>query len=355
MVLHLFTLGDIPVRVSLWYGILVLYWFQGTKDPRYTLLWALVVTLSILVHELGHALVARYYRLRPGILLHGLGGLCHHDRAERDRHDVLIIAAGPFAGLALGLLTWLVGTFAPTELAETTWFDPVVSMSLYVNVGWSLVNLLPIWPLDGGQLFRLGVQRLASPARADTITHYTALTLLAIAAIVVSKYMGQMFIVLILWTAWSNVSALLGQTSAGPARVTRKDAGRLLAELRDAYDQADFKEAARLGYLLKSVDNAAPKTAREGMRLLGLSLARIGNHEESLVLLRHAEPSIEVTEARIECHFALGQEAELEHVLSSEDFSRLAPERQREILSIVRPESDLGARPVEGPAPESVT
>lgn len=355
MALHLFTIGDIPVRVSLWYGLLLFYWFRGSEDPKDTLLWVLVVTVSILVHEFGHALVARYYRLRPGILLHGLGGLCHHDRATQDRHDVFIIAAGPGAGLGLGVLTWIVSLIAPPALADTVWFGSVVSMSLYVNIGWSLVNLLPIWPLDGGQLFRLAALRLAKPARAEKITHYTALILLALSLWVASRYGGSMLLVMILWLAWSNISALRGESDTGPTRVTSKEAPQLLAEAVQAYERGDFKEAARLGHLLKRDANASTQVASEGNRLLGVSLARIGEHEEALVRLRSEKATGAVTEARIECLYALGRDDELDVLLRSDDFAQLAPERQAEIRAIVRPSPPPVAEPSRGPATEEGT
>jgi stage IV sporulation protein FB len=340
MELRLFDIGDIPVRVSLWYGLLLLYWFQGNGgDARGTLLWVIIVTLSILVHELGHALVARYYRLRPSILLHGLGGLCNHDRAERDRHDVFIIAAGPGAGLLLGLITWVVSLKAPLAWMLNPWFGPVISMSLYVNIGWSLVNLLPIWPLDGGQLYRLLMLRLLKPARAEKVTHYTALGLLALALVYGGVRGTSLLLMLVLWTAWSNVTALRGDTASGPIRTVNKSAKQLLLEAKQAYAKQDFTEAARLGHLLRRELNVNEGVAREGRLILGLSCARIGDHADALIYLRAEPETPEIVEARIECFYALGRDSELNQLLDSESFSKLAPERRKEILDIVRAEA----------------
>lgn len=337
MQLHLFDIGDIPVRVSIWYGLLLVFWFQGGADPRHSLIWVIVVTLSILVHELGHALVARYYRLRPGILLHGLGGLCHHDRAEKDRHDVFIVIAGPGAGLLLGLITWLVARFAPASVTELPWFDTIVSMSLFVNVGWSLVNLLPIWPLDGGLIYRLGMLRLFKPGRAEKVTHYTALALLAAAAVVGQAMQGPMMLMLMLWIAFANVNALRGDATAGPVRPVNKSAKPLLLDAQRAYAQQDFKEAARLGHLLRLERNVSDDIARQGLLVLGLSSARIGEHRDALNYLRGQPLTPEVVEAHIESLFALGREAELDELLASDAFAALPAARRAEILAIVRP------------------
>ena len=338
MELRLFDIADIPVRVSLWYGLLLLYWFQGGGDARSTLLWVIIVTLSILGHELGHAFVARYYRLRPSILLHGLGGLCNHDRAERDRHDVFIIVAGPGTGLLLGLVTWVVSLNAPSAWMLNPWFGPVVSMSLYVNFGWSLVNLLPIWPLDGGQLYRLLMLRLVKPARAEKVTHYTALVLLALALLYGGVRGTSLLLMLVLWTAWSNVRALRGDSASGPIRSVNKTAKQLLLEAQRAYAEQDFKEAARLGQLLRHERNVSDGVAREGLLVLGLSCARIGDHAEALRYLRAQPETPEVVEALIECFYALGGDNELNQLLSSASFHKLPPERRKEILEIVRAE-----------------
>lgn len=336
MELHLFDIADIPVRVSIWYGLLLLYWFQGGGNARGTLIWVIVVTLSILVHEFGHAIVARYFRLRPSILLHGLGGLCNHDRAERDRDDVFIIAAGPCAGLLLGLATWAVSVVAPLSWKLSPWFYSVVSMSLYVNIGWSLVNLLPIWPLDGGQLYRLLLLRIFKPVRAEKITHFTALALLAAAVAVGQVTRGSILIMLVIWIAWSNVSALRGSGTSGPIRSVNKGAKRLLVDAKQAYARQDWEEAARLGHQLRLERNVGDAVAQEGLLVLGLSCARIGEHAEALTFLRAQPVTQEVVEARIESLYALGRDSELDELLASEDFQKIPPARRKEILDIVR-------------------
>lgn len=336
--LQIFSLAGIPVRVSLWYGLLLFFWFRA-GDVASSMLWALVVTVSILAHEFGHALVARHYGLRPSILLHGLGGLCHHERAERDMHDVFIIAAGPGAGLLLGAATWLFSVTFPEVVMspELPWLPTVVTMSLWVNVAWSLVNLLPLWPLDGGQLFRLGMLRVTTARRAEQITHWTALVLLAGAVVLGLAYDSTLLLILVLWIAWSNVSALRGTSSSGPIRTTNKHAQQLLQQAVAAYEQEDFAEAARLCHQLRAESNVAANVLKDTWRILGVSAARLGEHAEALSFLRHAQGGRDVTEARIECLYALGRDGELEALLQSDDFAAIPEERRQEILAVVRP------------------
>ncbi|MFB6263411.1 MAG: hypothetical protein ABEL76_07285, partial [Bradymonadaceae bacterium] len=111
--LYFFTFRGIDVRVSFWYLVLmalIVFSPGGATTPMaetvaHGLNFASALTLSLLVHEFGHALVSQYYRLRPSILLHGFGGLCMHESASTDGRDARILLAGPGAGLVLGILS----------------------------------------------------------------------------------------------------------------------------------------------------------------------------------------------------------------------------------------------------------
>jgi len=336
--LYLFRIADIPVHVSFWYGLLLLWWFRG-GDWQTNLVWAGVITVSILIHELGHAFVARHYRLRPRILLHGLGGLCAHDRADRDRHDVFIIAAGPGAGLLLGLATLVVSLLAgPALLASGNVYAVyAIEASLWVNIGWSLVNLLPIWPLDGGQLFRIGMVRAIGPKNGERVTHVVALTLLAAAGIVGFLFTsGGLLILLLLWVGMANVQALTGNRASGPIRSVNKHSKHLLKKAEAAWASGDFDETARLCHQIRKEQNVPDEVLKRVFVLLGVSEARRGNHEEALSFLKHAKTTRDVLEARIECLYALGYDEELEQVLASPEFAKLPDTRREEILAVVR-------------------
>lgn len=77
--------------------------------------------------------------------------------------------------------------------------------------------------------------------------------------------------------------------------------------------------------------------ARQGLLVLGLSSARIGEHRDALNYLRGQPLTPEVVEAHIESLFALGREAELDELLASDAFAALPAARRAEILAIVRP------------------
>ena len=77
--------------------------FVGSRDPVAASLWMLAMLVSILVHELGHALAAKAYGWPPRITLYGMGGLAHYTPTNRKRAPrALISFAGPGAGFLKG-------------------------------------------------------------------------------------------------------------------------------------------------------------------------------------------------------------------------------------------------------------
>jgi Zn-dependent protease len=114
--------------------------------------WVAVVTASILIHEAGHAIAFRRFGHEAEITLTGFGGLTagrarpgHPPLSNGQR--IVVSLAGPAAGLVLGLLALSIQR-SDTSIAGADWLDLLV----LVNVGWGLLNLLPILPLDGGQV-----------------------------------------------------------------------------------------------------------------------------------------------------------------------------------------------------------
>lgn len=133
---------------------------QTPEDWKRVAIWTAVVFVSIIVHELGHAFAGRRFGANPAIKLHGFGGLTFLHGARFKRNESIVVsAAGPLAGFALGgiflLLQWISATQNPS-------IRTAIGFGLFVNFFWTCVNLLPIQPLDGGQILReaLGPQRI---------------------------------------------------------------------------------------------------------------------------------------------------------------------------------------------------
>ncbi|MBI2824986.1 MAG: site-2 protease family protein [Planctomycetia bacterium] len=182
-----FSVAGVPVRVHpLFWLITLLLGASGNPDPVAVLLWVIAVFVSILVHELGHVLAFAYYGTRAHVVLHSMGGLAIPDgsaanwsgvpRRRRDWiSDVVIAFAGPAAGFVLAATLFAalaVAGRAPkmivnnTTLLDPTWkplpspyVNLLLSYAMFINIFWGLVNLLPIFPLDGGQISRAVITR----------------------------------------------------------------------------------------------------------------------------------------------------------------------------------------------------
>lgn len=137
-------------------------------------LYALLFFFSILVHEMGHALVGRRLGLEPKqVVLHGFGGLCEYGRSPRAREGFYSSAAGPLAGLALGAVAFALLLAVDGRVPEPVpW---LISNLLRLTVFWSLFNLLPMWPLDGGHVLWHGLRQKIPGGRAWRITRTTGI------------------------------------------------------------------------------------------------------------------------------------------------------------------------------------
>ena len=178
-----FTLFGVPVRVHplFWVISLVLAARNPEIKPAFVVIWIGVVFFSILVHEFGHALAYRYFGYEPRVTLYGLGGLASADltyavHLPEGRRQIIICAAGPLAGFLLGgivvgllyALGYSTGFFHWTigrGLAITNSnVDELVYSLLFINFLWGIVNLFPVFPLDGGQIARELLTQRFGPA-----------------------------------------------------------------------------------------------------------------------------------------------------------------------------------------------
>ena len=156
-----FSVSALPVRVHpmFWIVVFLLGWNLPVVEQ---LLWVAVVFVSILVHELGHSWTARMFGRDSRIVLYSMGGLtipASHPPVVKGWRHALVAISGPAAGFALALVAYLLiprlGSTASGVLGAL-YFHLV-----QVNVVWGLVNLFPIFPLDGGQVTRSVLTEIA--------------------------------------------------------------------------------------------------------------------------------------------------------------------------------------------------
>jgi stage IV sporulation protein FB len=123
----------------------------------YFLFWIAAAFVSLLLHELGHAAVVRAFGVPAEAVLGGLGGVTPTIGTLEPRWRRLIaLAAGLVVQLSLVALVWGLTLLPfPQTLAERGWAAPVataLAMFFWINYYWLLLNLLPLWPLDGGRI-----------------------------------------------------------------------------------------------------------------------------------------------------------------------------------------------------------
>jgi stage IV sporulation protein FB len=147
-----FQVAGFPVQVHLLFLLTALaVGATGGWNPARLAVWFGVVFLSVLIHELGHALAFRRFGHGARISLHGLGGTTSSTggRSLTHRQDLWLSLAGPAAGFLLGGLVLALQRLTPVGQAGGLVGYAVASL-LWANFGWGIINLLPILPLDGG-------------------------------------------------------------------------------------------------------------------------------------------------------------------------------------------------------------
>lgn len=145
-----FRIGRIPVVVEPWFWVMAFVMGSHLRGPA-IVLWVAVVFVSILVHELGHALLTRHFGASAWIRLHSFGGLTYPDRKLRRSQEIAMTAAGPFFGFGLAAIAFALLRYVPALSYSPVGFQ-VLQMVYVVNLWWGIINLLPVPPLDGGHI-----------------------------------------------------------------------------------------------------------------------------------------------------------------------------------------------------------
>jgi membrane-associated protease RseP (regulator of RpoE activity) len=141
-----------PLRVDPFFFVTA-WLIGGQQEPQWMVLWVVLVIIGVLAHELGHAFAGRRLDMQPWIRLTAFGGMTGwmRPRPLTPWQQIGISVAGPAVGIIIGgtaLLAVLAGVFAGAPPAVTRVANSVV----WINLGWGVLNLLPILPLDGGHI-----------------------------------------------------------------------------------------------------------------------------------------------------------------------------------------------------------
>jgi len=157
--IHLGSIGGTSIDVDLSFLFLVTLWVVTRMNPgtpvAEALMWAPILFLSVLIHELAHAAAFAIFGYGSShVVLNGWGGVTSNgSRTIRPWHDVVISIAGPLSSFGIAwAMTWVWGNVAAVHA------DPMlramVPALLGISIFWGLLNLIPVPPLDGGHAVR---------------------------------------------------------------------------------------------------------------------------------------------------------------------------------------------------------
>ncbi len=252
-----FKIGDIPVRVDTTFWVIMgLFGLQratvgGGLDVVLVVEWIGLVFIGILIHELGHAVSFRAFGRQPSVVLYGMGGLTSAAGALSPGKRLVTTLAGPGVGFALGGIVlalqasgiWsmpalegrslgnllqlsLSAPFLNIGLAEVIFLD-----LLFINIGWGLLNLIPLHPLDGGQSLEAFLS-LIKVRQAERITSMLGVVV-ASGATFFALQIGSFFLAIIMiFLGVSNLRRLGALSRPAAPEAAPSGAGAFSPELQ---------------------------------------------------------------------------------------------------------------------------
>jgi Zn-dependent protease len=275
-----FRLGSIPVEVQashLLTSAAIALTFTPSGRPGVTgtmafnvVSWIFIVFVSVLIHELGHALASRVFGYRPSIVLAWMGGHTHPNAPGPIpwHKDVLLTLAGPMFGFLLGVACYVGGLFVGRESPV---LDYLLGMGAIANFVWAIFNLLPVLPLDGGRIASVLALRVFGQKGLLAAQGLALIT--SVAMVTLGYTHGMPF--LMLFFAMFGFQALRALSEAlkappTPKREASAPQERNLQWAQEALAKNELHEARRLASSVLE-DSAAltPELASRAHHLLG--------------------------------------------------------------------------------------
>ncbi len=146
--------GKVPVSITPFFFLTAgLIGWINSQSLFGTLIWIGIIFVSILIHECGHAYSMKLFGQRSRIELVAFGGLTVPDGPRLSKgKEFLVVFAGPFFGFCLFLLS---AFLYRSQIFSNPLLNGILWTTAAINLFWTAVNLLPVLPLDGGQLVRI--------------------------------------------------------------------------------------------------------------------------------------------------------------------------------------------------------
>lgn len=152
--------GTIPIHIFpiFWILCFVIGLLNSSTIPQ-MFIWVGIVLISVLIHEYGHALTALAFGQKAHIDLLGFGGLTHrHGRKLKKWQEFLVTFNGPLFGFSFYLICLLL--YGYLQPAPESTLSYILINTISINLIWTIINLLPVQPLDGGHLLSITLEGL---------------------------------------------------------------------------------------------------------------------------------------------------------------------------------------------------
>jgi len=176
--LRIATVSGIPIRLHFTF-LLFLLWVGLAGPSRaggLSILYVLAIFGCVVLHELGHSLVA----IRDGIpvadiTLYPIGGVARIEKRPTARQELGIAVAGPAVNVVIALALWAAlgfegaGPLLQDLTRPGTGWHPFAERVMLANISLVLFNLIPAFPMDGGRVLRAVLALNMAPARATAI------------------------------------------------------------------------------------------------------------------------------------------------------------------------------------------
>jgi stage IV sporulation protein FB len=268
-VLLTFDLFRFPVLVHPTFFLMsVLLAWDRWSQPAFLLSGVVVVGLSLLIHELGHALAYRRFGHDARITLYAMGGLTQSTKGEllAPWQEIIVCLAGPAFGFIAAAVVYAVYRLAsvPPEAfgARLVLFD-----LLWVNGFWSVLNLLPILPLDGGQALR-ALLWYRWKERTENVVIAVS-TVVATVGASVAGYFG------LPWAAFLALCFAIGNGRAWQLRRDAQEAATVSEVLAPGFDAFEGGDAAKAIALAEAALSRSRSRSWCDRSLTLLALARL--------------------------------------------------------------------------------
>jgi Zn-dependent protease/CBS domain-containing protein len=241
----LFRVAGIPINFHFTFLllILILFWggVVGGGDSVHDALLIVGLFVSVLLHELGHALTALHFGVRiVSITMYPVGGAARLASQPSPWQELWITAAGPATNVVIAAVLW------PASQALDGSTAGLIRQLAISNIGLALFNLVPAFPMDGGRLLRAG---LALSGRSEIQATRIATNVGRVVAVLMGIYgalNGQWFLLIIAFMVFSGAQQerIVAESRVLSTGVPVRDA--MIVDFRTLPHGATLNEAAKM-------------------------------------------------------------------------------------------------------------